>query len=81
MSAIAEQVQAPSTQVSVTTSRGEIKVDLAWADKACKRCYGTGKIGTRINMHKGKPTGAREQLLCLCVSREAARRMAERDKS
>lgn len=51
-----------------------MKVDLAWADPKCKKCCGTGKIGTRIGMRSGKPTGAREDIPCLCVAREAARR-------
>jgi len=41
-----------------------IKIDLGLANNSCKRCHGTGLMGTKLH-----PDGRRERLVCCCVAK------------
>lgn len=44
------------------------------ADKNCKRCYGTGRIGFRTRDGKQRP------IPCKCVKKRVFKMMVERDR-
>ena len=46
----------------------DMVVDLRWAKRSCKSCYGTGFLGTRLTGKK------REQIVCSCIAKEYVRR-------
>jgi hypothetical protein len=58
-----EKPKKPSNVVKVDMGSGKVRaLDLANAKPSCRSCYGTGRMGTRVERD-----GSRVPLLCPCV--------------